>query len=75
MGDEALRRVDHAPPDLVLMDIQLGGEMDGVEAAQRIRAQHDIPVVYLTSYTDEETVRRASNSQTLRLPGEAVCPG
>jgi PAS domain S-box-containing protein len=62
-GDEALRRVESAPPDLLLMDIQLGGGMDGVEAAHRIRARHDIPIVYLTAHADEDTVQRARNSE------------
>lgn len=62
-GEEAVRRVESAPPDLVLMDIQLGGGMDGVETAQRIRSRHDIPIVYLTAHTDENTVQRARDSE------------
>ena len=45
-------------PDLVLMDIKLKGPMDGVEAAQQIRAHFDIPVIYLTAYADDLTLRR-----------------
>jgi PAS domain S-box-containing protein len=62
-GEEALRRVDAGPPDLVLMDIQLGGGMDGVEAALRIRTRHDVPIVYLTAHADEHTVQRARASE------------
>ncbi len=58
-GEDALRMASHTHPDLVLMDINLGSGMDGVEAAGRIRSQLDIPVVYLTAYTDETTLERA----------------
>lgn len=50
-------------PDLVLMDIKLNGPMDGISAAQRIQATFDIPVVYLTSYSDDETIKRVLHSQ------------
>lgn len=39
------------------MDIVLKGEIDGIEAAQRIRDAHDIPIVYLTAYSDEKTLK------------------
>ena len=58
-GEEAIQKVSEELPDLVLMDIVLKGEMDGVEAAQRIRDSYDIPVVYLTAYSDERTLKRA----------------
>jgi PAS domain S-box-containing protein len=58
-GEEAITRVEIVPPDLILMDIKLGGELDGIEAAGRIREAHDIPVVYLTAYADEHTLNRA----------------
>src|SRR5439155_26468366 len=45
-------------PDLMLMDIRLEGKMDGIEAADRIGEQFDIPVVFLTAYADEATVQR-----------------
>jgi signal transduction histidine kinase len=46
-------------PDLVLMDIQLRGETDGIEAAEAIRVHYNIPVIYLTAYADELTLQRA----------------
>jgi signal transduction histidine kinase len=58
-GSEAVQHARIIRPDLVLMDIHLFGEMDGIEAATRIRAQEDIPVVYLTAYADETTLERA----------------
>ncbi|MDY3563556.1 response regulator [Gemmata sp. JC673] len=58
-GAEALERVAALRPDLVLMDIRLEGDMDGIEAAARVRGQFDLPVVYLTANSDPETLRRA----------------
>lgn len=62
-GEEAIRKAEELHPDLVLMDIVLGGDMDGIEAAKRIRARFNIPVVYLTAYADEKTLERAKVTQ------------
>jgi len=62
-GEEAIRKAKELHPDLVLMDIVLGGDMDGIEAAKRIRARFNIPVVYLTAYADEKTLERAKVTQ------------
>lgn len=62
-GEEAIQRAAETGPDLVLMDIALPGEIDGVEAAEEISARYDIPVVYLTAYADEETLQRAKITQ------------
>ena len=58
-GEDAIQQAERLEPDLVLMDIKLEGEMDGIEAAQKIRDAYDIPVVYLTAYSDERTLKRA----------------
>jgi CheY-like chemotaxis protein len=58
-GAEALQQALLLRPDLILMDIRLQGGIDGIEAATRIRAHHNIPIVYLTAYSDSETLRRA----------------
>jgi len=58
-GEEAEQNVAQTRPDLVLMDIQLRGNTDGIDAAARIRAQFDIPVVYLTAYADDGILQRA----------------
>ena len=58
-GKEALEKAEETQPDLVLMDIVLKGDMDGIEAAQQIRARYDIPVVYLTAYADKNTLARS----------------
>lgn len=58
-GEEAIQKTGETQPDLVLMDIMLKGYQDGVEAARQIFARFNIPVVYLTAYTDETTLQRA----------------
>jgi signal transduction histidine kinase len=60
---EALKKIAEVSPDLVLMDIQLRGEMDGVETAERVRTDFQIPVVYLTAHADEHTLQRAKITQ------------
>ncbi|MCX9085108.1 MAG: response regulator [Candidatus Methanoperedens sp.] len=58
-GEEAIKRVKENKPDLVLMDIVIQGKMDGIETAEHIRTRFNIPVVYLTAYSDEKTLLRA----------------
>jgi PAS domain S-box-containing protein len=58
-GEDAIRSVTTEQPDLVLMDIELIGAMNGIEAAEKIRAISDIPIVYLTAYTDDLRIRQA----------------
>jgi len=58
-GEDAIRSVKTRKPDLVLMDIKLAGVMDGIEAAEKIRAFVDIPIVYLTAFTDDTRLTKA----------------
>ena len=58
-GLSAIRLAEQQRPDVILMDIQLEGKMDGVEAAQEIVRRWDIPVVFLSANTNDEVVRRA----------------
>jgi len=58
-GKEALRCTRSMPFDLVLMDIRIKGEMDGIETAAALKAEFETPVVYLTAHSDEATVDRA----------------
>jgi len=58
-GEEAIRIAENDHPDLILMDIVLEGEMDGIKATSIIRSRFNIPVVYLTAYADEKTLERA----------------
>ena len=58
-GEEAIELASSLKPDLVLMDIKLKGKMDGIDAAKAIRNSYRLPIIYLTSYADEETFQRA----------------
>jgi len=61
-GEAALTLAANHRPDLTLMDIRLAGEMDGVATAAQLSAAHAIPVVFLTSHSDADTVRRAAET-------------
>lgn len=58
-GREALQAARETGPDLALMDIGLKGDLDGIEAARRLRSELGIPVVFITAYTDDATLGRA----------------
>jgi PAS domain S-box-containing protein len=58
-AEESIEKAETEKPDLVLMDIKLKGKMDGIEAANKIRESLRLPVIFLTSYTDDETFQRA----------------
>jgi CheY-like chemotaxis protein len=58
-GEEAIRKAELKKADLVLMDIMLKGDMDGITAARIIKSRFGIPVIYLTACTDFETLKRA----------------
>jgi len=62
-GAEALKKVEELKPDLILMDIVLKDDMDGIEAADRIRSQFDIPVVFLTAYIDDEKINKVIRTE------------
>lgn len=61
-GLEALLAIEQSRPDLVLMDIQLAGRLDGIETTSAIRKRWSIPVVYLTSHSDDATLARAKET-------------
>jgi PAS domain S-box-containing protein len=62
-GRDAVRRCEATRPDLVLMDILLPGEIDGIQAAEEIRRRFDIPVVFITASSDDATLARAKVSE------------
>jgi signal transduction histidine kinase len=62
-GEDAVEQAGATRPDLILMDIQLEGDMDGIAAAEQIRDLYQIPVVYLTAYSDDSTLERAKISE------------
>lgn len=61
-GEKAVKAAKNKRPDLVLMDIRLKGKMNGIEAAKLIHTQYDVPVVYLTAYADDQTLRQATKA-------------
>ena len=58
-GEDAIKEAEIQSPDLVIMDINIHGEISGIEAAGRIRSQFGIPVIFITGYSDEETRQKA----------------
>lgn len=62
-GEEAVATAERLRPDAVVMDIRIEGEMDGTAAAAEIRRRLDIPVVYLTAYSDQQTLSKAKLSE------------
>ncbi len=58
-GEECLEKIEVMKPDLVLMDIKLGGKMDGIETSSVIQDRYDIPVIYLTAHSDTSSLERA----------------
>ncbi|HEY0759634.1 MAG TPA: response regulator [Acidisarcina sp.] len=62
-GEEALRVVSERSPDVVLMDIHIDGEMDGIETARQMPADRCLPVIYLTAFAGEETLQRARSTK------------
>ena len=64
-GEEAIAKARQLKPDLILMDIKLSGELDGIDAAARIRSRMDIPSVFLTGHGEKELVDRAVKADPL----------
>jgi len=62
-GEEAIERIKNITPDVILMDIQLEGDLDGIDTAHEIKKIKDIPIIYVTSNTDNRTFARAKFTQ------------
>ncbi len=62
-GEEAIRHVVENPPDIVLLDINLKGALDGIETAYAMQKNGDIPIIYVTANTDEATFKRAKGTR------------
>ncbi len=58
-GEKAIQKAEIDKPDLILMDIRIKGEMDGIDAAEEIRNEFGIPIIFSTAYLDEERIERA----------------
>ena len=63
-GEPAHEDMEKEKPDLVIMDILLAEDMDGVEAAKEIHSRHIIPIIFLTGYTDEEILEKARSVES-----------
>lgn len=61
-GEESIQKVASGRPHLVLMDIKLKGKLDGIQAAHEIFYQYNVPVVYITAFGDEGTLKRANGT-------------
>jgi CheY-like chemotaxis protein len=61
-GKEAIMKAERSNPDLILMDIGLKGEMDGIETAKKIRDRFRIPIVFLTGFADDNTMAKAKEA-------------
>jgi len=66
-GEEAIRAAHRERPDLVLMDISLKGEMNGIDAARAIRQQLDIPIIFVTAYTAKDLAERIEEVDSYRF--------
>lgn len=62
-GEQAIEMSGRLRPDLVLMDVHLGGVLDGIDAATTIRAQFDIPTIFLSAFTGEANALRAQQAR------------
>ncbi len=62
-GEEAIDLARRLHPHLILMDVGLAGDIDGIAAAEAIRDEHDVPVVFLTAHADDDTLNRATRSE------------
>ncbi|MEN6395720.1 MAG: response regulator [Methanoregula sp.] len=58
-GEVAIKKAGELNPDIILMDIYLAGDMSGIEAAENIRLRYQIPVIYLTAFSDEKHIQKA----------------
>jgi PAS domain S-box-containing protein len=59
-GEEAISLAQLERPDIALLDIRLDGELDGIQTAARLKHSRDIPIIFLTAHSDQETLKRAS---------------
>ena len=69
-GKDALAAVERGRPKLILLDIKLRGDMDGIEVAEIIRNRHAVPIIYITAYSDPETMRRARLTDPVCILGK-----
>jgi len=62
-GIAAIKSIEEKKADLILMDVHLKGEMDGIETAERIQSNRFIPIIFLTAYSDKKVINRAKRTK------------
>ena len=62
-GKNALKIIEDAKPDLILLDIKLQGVLDGIEVASIINEKYDLPLIYMTAHSDSETLKRMEKTR------------
>jgi len=73
-GEEAIKNVEQEQPDIILMDMRLAGEMDGVQTAQEIQSRYKIPIIFLTGYASEEVKERVKALNSVAYVVKPVMP-
>ncbi|HDJ23517.1 MAG: response regulator [Candidatus Aminicenantes bacterium] len=66
-GEEALKVAERTSPDIILLDIGLPGEVDGLTVAEQLKEKHQVAIVFLTGYTDETIETRLRSLQPLGI--------
>ena len=73
-GEEAIERAEKEQPDFIVMDIRLAGEMNGIEAAREIHKRFQIPIIFMTGYSDKETIAQARELNPLACLVKPITP-
>jgi CheY-like chemotaxis protein len=73
-GEEAIKSVDKEQPDVILMDMRLAGEMDGLQTAHQIRARFEIPIIFLTGYSNQDVKERVRTLNSVTCLVKPVTP-
>ena len=62
-GEEALEKARSLRPDLILMDIMIPGKLDGIDVAEMVKSELDIPVIFLTAFSEDKIIERAKKAE------------
>lgn len=73
-GEDAIQQVEQKKPDIVVMDISLKGKLDGIETMEEIRKFSDVPVIYLSGNSDQNSIIRASKTGYIDFLVKPVTP-
>jgi len=65
-GEEAVYRVNQCKPDVILMDVRLAGEVDGIEAAHHIISTFNIPIIFMTGYPYKELIEKTEQFRSIK---------